>query len=306
MLMELLFTRQQGSGVLMVCALSAIPQGLLMWIGMSTIVSRSADPTRVMAILATSATLAQLVVSGALISMILPKFGVNGGFVTAAVVGAVGFLAAMSIPNQLVMHGPRDGERRSSGSPPARGWAALVVVALVNAAGIAILVYILPLALAGGLPKASAEGAFTALLAGQVIGGALAIMASKRSHYAPVCAGAALVLAVVWSIYGIGASVPIFLAASAVFGITFAFTLPFLMPLAIAADPSRRAAAQYGGASLLGSAVGPLVSSRVVAMFGVHGAIYAGGALLAVAVIVGAFLHFTASAPAVNTGAVEA
>ena len=57
------------------------------------------------------------------------------------------------------------------------------------------------------------------------------------------------------------------------------FVTPFLVPMTIDADPSRRAAVQSGAAQLLGGAFGPLVASRVVDDAHSRGVLYLGVAL---------------------------
>lgn len=68
---------------------------------------------------------------------------------------------------------------------------------------------------------------------------------------------------------------------------------PFLMPMSIEADPSRRAAVQGGAAELLGLAAGPLLASRVVSEHDVHGALVLGGFLIVLGVFIMTMLHFT-------------
>ena len=55
-----------------------------------------------------------------------------------------------------------------------------------------------------------------------------------------------------------------FLPATALFGFLWMFVLPFQIPLVIAADPTRRAAALIGGAQLTGSSLGPLTAAMLV------------------------------------------
>jgi hypothetical protein len=74
-----------------------------------------------------------------------------------------------------------------------------------------------------------------------------------------------------------------FLLACGVFGFLWLFTLPFLVPMVIAADPSRRAAVLVGGAQLLGGSVGPLLVSMMVTDADARAAIAFGAGALAVA-----------------------
>ena len=56
----------------------------------------------------------------------------------------------------------------------------------------------------------------------------------------------------------------LYLLTSGVFGFLWMFSLPFFVPMVIAADPTRRAALLVGGAELTGGSLGPLLASFVV------------------------------------------
>jgi hypothetical protein len=70
------------------------------------------------------------------------------------------------------------------------------------------------------------------------------------------------------------------------------FLAPFLVPMTIDADPTRRAAMQSGAAQLLGGAVGPLLASLVVGERDVHGVLALGAGLLVAGLSVVAWLRF--------------
>ena len=88
-------------------------------------------------------------------------------------------------------------------------------------------------------------------------------------------------------------SAAVFLAASAVFGFVWLFASPFLTPLAIEADPSRRAALLGPGASLLGCGAGPLLASFAVRGADVRPAVWLGVGLAVVTMAIVAGLHLT-------------
>jgi hypothetical protein len=69
---------------------------------------------------------------------------------------------------------------------------------------------------------------------------------------------------------------------------------PFLLPMTIEADPSRRATMQSGAVQLLAGAFGPLLASFAVGEGGVHGVLYLGGALLLLGLGVITALHWVA------------
>ena len=97
-----------------------------------------------------------------------------------------------------------------------------------------------------------------------------------------------------WAVMAIRAGEWAFIFANLAGGFFTVFVAPFLVPMTIEADPSRRAALQSGGAQLLAGALGPLVSSQVVNERDVRGVLALGAAFLiaGLAIIIG--LHVTA------------
>ena len=91
-----------------------------------------------------------------------------------------------------------------------------------------------------------------------------------------------------------GASV--FLAISVLFGFFWMLGSPFLTPLAIEADPTRRAAVLGSGAALLGCSSGPLLASLTVSEADLRGALATGAGLMLVAMAIVVGLHVTRSA----------
>lgn len=75
------------------------------------------------------------------------------------------------------------------------------------------------------------------------------------------------------------------------FGFLWLFSLPFMVPMVIAADPTRRAAVLVGGAELAGGSLGPLLASFVVSDVDVRGALGFGAVSLALTVAIAFGLH---------------
>ncbi len=82
-----------------------------------------------------------------------------------------------------------------------------------------------------------------------------------------------------------------FLVLSGAFGFLWMFVLPFLVPMIIEADPTRRAAVLIGGAQVLGCSFGPFVASMLVTDVDSRAAISFGGACMIVAVLIAFCLH---------------
>jgi hypothetical protein len=70
---------------------------------------------------------------------------------------------------------------------------------------------------------------------------------------------------------------------------------PFLVPMTIEADPSRRAAMQSASAQVLAGALGPLGASVIVSNQNVHGSLWLGGALIVIGFAMFYGVHFASS-----------
>lgn len=282
-LLQLLYLRQSGTGALVLCALSSVPQGLILWVAMGAI-ARSAVPAQYMAYSEIALTLLKLVVSSLLAALLIPRWGINAGFVAAAAIMSIAFFAAFALDNDGSVTQTK--ERQPSGPLAIAGWIALIVVLMVWSGTMALLSYLLPLASAAGLPRQAANGAFVALLIGQILGGVIAASLSKRLPYpAALAIGAVIALCTLFGFH-LSATAWQFWSAAAAFGFAFALAAPFIMPFLIAIDPTRRAAGKFMGAGLVGSALGPLLVSRFVGSAGAQSALYLAGAAFAVAFVI--------------------
>ena len=84
-----------------------------------------------------------------------------------------------------------------------------------------------------------------------------------------------------------------FLVVTAAFGFIWLFSNPFLVPLAIEADPSRRAALLVGGAQLIGGSIAPLLASFLVTDADARGALAFSATALTIAAAIVVGLHLT-------------
>src|SRR5262249_50310964 len=87
----------------------------------------------------------------------------------------------------------------------------------------------------------------------------------------------------------------LFMALTGGLGFAWLFASPFLVPMTIEADPTRRAALLIGGAQLVGGSLGPLFASFLVTAAGAGGALVWGGAWVVAAGAVVLGLHATRS-----------
>jgi predicted MFS family arabinose efflux permease len=278
-----------GAGIFALRGLAGAIEGVMLWITVAMI-ARTATPERWAGVFFTAQTLSQLLLAIALAAWIMPRWGATGGFVAIAVCALAGAGAALVGPSRLADLDPNEA---IAGAPPLRGWIALVgTLIYVSGAG-AVAVYLEPLALQAGLDAGVARTALWISLAAQVVGSATATALAGRVRWFVVFLITTTAYLAAWWAMGLHGPAWLFIGANAAAGIFGLFLSPFLVPMTIEADPSRRAAVQSGAAQLIGGAMGPLLASRVVGAGSVHGALWLGAALTLAGLAVVAWLHFT-------------
>jgi hypothetical protein len=278
-----------GPGVLLLRALAGAAEGVLLWITIGMI-ARTATPERWAGVFYTVLTLGQFILAVVLTGLVMPRWGVNGCFVLVA--GLVAASAVIALFSRDEYAALPDGAA-GAGLPPARGLIALAGTLLFAAAFQALIVYAVPLALQARLSPAIAGIAVTASLAAQIVGGGLAAALAGRIHHFTVFVLAALGALVCWSIYLFWPPAWLFVAASMAAGLIYMLATPFLVPMTIEADPSRRSAMQSGGVQLFGGALGPFLASRVVDGGAVHAVVMLGSWLLLGGLMIFGVLHLT-------------
>src|SRR6185437_10318840 len=284
-----------GAGIFALRGLAGAIEGVMLWITVAMI-ARTATPERWAGVFFTGQTLSQLLLALALAAWIMPRWGATGGFVAIAACALAGAGAALVGPSRLA---DLDPDEAIGGAPPLRGWIALVgTLIFVSGAG-AVAVYLEPLALQAGLDAGVARTALWISLAAQVVGSATATALAGRVRWFVVFLITTTAYLCAWWAMGQHAPAWLFIGANAAAGIFGLFLAPFLVPMTIEADPSRRAAVQSGAVQLIGGAMGPLLASRVVGEGNVHGALWLGAALTLAGLAVVAWLHFTSRRPAV-------
>ena len=235
-------------------------EGILIWIAIGLIV-RVARPERWSGIYLALQTLAQLALATALALFVIPMFGSAGGFTVLALVTALGLFALPWLPNAYA-HLSHD---ETAGSAlPWRGLVALSGVALYLAFIVSVWVYAEPLALQRGIDAETVRLIAPLSLAMQVAGAAVAATLAGRVSARLVVSSVAIANLTLLAIMAAPPSAAAFVAATSIFGFLWLFSMPFQVPILIAADPSRRAAMLIGGAQLVGSSVGPFIAAFLV------------------------------------------
>lgn len=275
-----------GAAVLWVRGLAGIPEGLLLWISIGFI-SRTATPERWAAVLFTGMGVTQLAAAAGLTAYVLPRFGANGGYVLVAAAAALALPLAAFLPRELGA-GP-GGE--ASGAPPPLGWLALGGTLAMAASLTAVSIYIVPLAQQAGLTVGVGRTAVSIGLACQMIGGVVATAIAGRVRYIVVFWVCAAVFAATWSVYALHAPAWLFVGMSGLSGLATFIAGPFLVPMTIEADPSRRAAMQSGAVQLLAGALGPLAAALAVSDRDQHGALVLAAVLQGLGLAIATALH---------------
>jgi hypothetical protein len=94
-----------------------------------------------------------------------------------------------------------------------------------------------------------------------------------------------------WATYAVHAPGWLFVAMTGLAGLAAFVAGPFLIPMTVEADPSRRAAMQSGAVQLLAGAFGPLLASFAVSNQNVHGVLLLAVALQGVGLAIAVMLH---------------
>ncbi|MFT3978788.1 MAG: hypothetical protein QM688_17030, partial [Sphingomonas bacterium] len=184
-------------------------------------------------------------------------------------------------------------EDEPGGLPSPRGLAALAAAFCFSAAILSVWIYVEPLSRQAGHPAGTADLALSLSLAAQVAGGTLTTVLAGRMRWLPALLGSQAAMAILMLLFARTPGADAFLVASTLFGGLWIFAAPLLTPLAIEADPTRRAAALGSGASLLGCSAGPLLASMVVSDADVRGCAMLGFGLMAAAILIVAAVHVT-------------
>jgi hypothetical protein len=281
-----------GISVIAVRGLAGVAEGLLLWITIGMIV-RSEVPERWAGVFFTSFVSAQLFMALLFAVYVMPRFGSDGGFLALALSAFAGIALATRLPQRYETQQIQPG-KDISGAPPLRGWAALGATLIFTAAAGAVAVYLQPLAHQAGLGADVARTTLWISLAAQVAGGVIATSIAGRVHYFTVFCLSTVGLLICWATMAFHPAAWLFMFVNAMAGLVIVLYGPFLVPMTIEADPSRRAAMQSASAQVLAGALGPLLASFVVDERNAYGVLYLGAGLIVSGLTMMAVLHLVA------------
>lgn len=275
------------SAILPLRAAAGVPSGLLVWVTIS-LIARTPTPERWAGAFVTAQTLGQLAMS-LVIAALLLHFSSGGGFVALAALCGINAGAALLLPTALA---PLL-RAATGGLPTPRGWAALAVSFLLLGATSATWVYLERFSAQAHHDAAVAGQAVSLSLAFQVVGGLGATLLAGRTSWFRMLVLCAIADLAIFASFAAMPGAAIFLPLAAVMGFVWLFATPFLVPMTIEADPSRRAALLIGGAQLVGGSMGPLAASFFVTDTDARGALYFSLTYVALATATLISLHMT-------------
>jgi len=276
-----------GMGVYVVRFLAGIPEGILLWLTVSMI-ARSEVPERWSAVFFTAFVGAQLLLALVCWAYVMPHWGADGGFAALAICSIPAIAIAFFAPDSYAPLPQPEGE---SGAPPLRGWIALLGTLFLAGAAPAVGTFLQPLAHQAGLSADVARAALWVSLVGQVLGGLTATALAGRVHYFVMFILTGMGLLLSWAVFDFSAPAWAFVAANTFAGYCAVALGPFLVPMTIEADPSRRAAVLSAGTQVLAGALAPFAAALLVSDRNAHGSLAIGVATLFAGLAVIGWLH---------------
>lgn len=278
----------RGDMLTLLRAAAGVPSGVLVWIAIAFI-ARTPTPERWAGAYVTTQTLGQFAMVALIAVFVMPRFGADGGFQALATLCVLTIGVALLLPRELASLP----SAATGGLPNARGWVALAVSFLFLATTSGAWVYLERLTTQASHDPNVAGQAVSFSLAFQVAGGlAATVLAGRISWFWTLLACAVIDLGV-FTGFALLPAASTFVALASVMGFVWLFATPFLVPMTIEADPSRRAALLIGGAQLVGGSLGPLFASFFVTDADARGALMFGGAALSLAALIVLALHLT-------------
>jgi hypothetical protein len=279
-----------GGSITALRALTGAAGGVLIGVT-ACMIARSAAPERWAGIYLSVQTLAQFILAAIMTAWIEPVRAVQGDFGMLAFAALASAAAAFALPSAF-QDLPKPAGTSRFVMPPPRGLAALACVLLVLMFIVSIWVYYDPIAREAGLSSHVSDTAVYVSLAFQVLGGTVATLSAGRLRWFPVFVICAAVDLGMIALLGTHPSALLFIIDAAVFGFIWLFVLPYLVPMIIEADPTRRSAVFFSGIGLLGCSLGPTMVGLIVSPDHTQGALWFGAACLLCSLAIAAGLRY--------------
>lgn len=245
-------------GILAARFLNGAAAGMILWV-LVGLLARASQPGRLFAIYVTILSVVTFLLSS-LIMLLLPKWGVSGGYVVLMFIGIVPLILSAFIPGEY----PRLVQAGISQRPSAKGFLGLCAVTLFMSGVFSIWVYIGPLAKQLGHPAARVHHAISLAIGVQIFGGLAATRLADRWNGAVITAMASILAAASGFLL---LSMPqpwVLYVSTCLIAFVWMFTPSFHLPMILGFDPSGRSAIFISTAQLGGIALGPLIASSLI------------------------------------------
>jgi hypothetical protein len=285
---DLAMLNESGTVILANRAISGLGEALLIWMT-GCMVARSSSPVRWAAVFVTIQNLVQLAFTAIVPVTLIAAHGANGGFIALAATAAIALVAVPFLPREMADLPGTEHHYLAALKNPYSVFV-LLSVFLIAAFAIGLFVYLAPLALQSGLTTAELGFVISGALVGQTAGSTLAIFFPRIPYYL-VFTISLVFNAAILVVFSVLPGFWMFAAAAFVYSVLWLFFLPYQMPMAIEADPTRQVAVMLPGAQLLGGAAGPFLCSFAVSNTESRGALIVVGGCFAVAFAISTVLH---------------
>lgn len=270
--------------------LAGVAEGVMIWLP-TCMITRAPAPGRWAGLFLALQGLGQLAFASAVPPLVMEVYGSSGGFLVLAATALIAVIAVPFLPSHFAPLRAADASTLPYQLTP-RAAIVLLSVFLIAAFSLGLFNFLGPIAQQAGLDPKVLGIAVSVSLAMQIIGPMLASMLAGRWPYYPIFAACVLVNAAVLVTLGSLPGAAAFIAASAVFGFFWLFFLPFQVPMAIEADPTRKVAMWLPTAQLLGGSTGPALGGLFVSANDFRPALMMCGACFFGAFALASTVHF--------------
>jgi MFS transporter, DHA1 family, inner membrane transport protein len=272
-----------GNEILMLRAVNGAASGVILWVlvGMLT---RASDGARLFAIYVTAQAILATALSWAMSLLVLPHFGIAGGYWLIALLALLLLApAAHFLPRSFV---PLAAGRILL--PTALGFTGLTAILCFLAGILALWVYFVPIAAGLGHDSKAAGLIVSSAIAVQIIGGLCAIWAAGRWSGTTITIMSAIGCAVATvALMFLGTSFALLVLAASLISFFWMFAPPSHLPFLLRLDPGGQSAAFISVAQIGGLSLGPLIASFAVTGGDPSGVAWVAAALLLASATIG-------------------
>ncbi len=193
------------------------------------------------------------------------RFGLGGLFVIIAGLAALGMLAIPSLPRMSIREAEAEAHHQMAQEKVTLlGWLMLASIFVFFTGTGAVYAYMEPIMMARGSTAAAADGNVANLILCSLLASALAALIGSRFGYIrPLLIGYGGVLVAILLLI-LSPSLPVFIAATIIFGFAMNFIIPYQFEAMVVIDGTSTGAAWVNASTLLGLAAGPAIAGPLI------------------------------------------